>query len=82
MTLARVSSYCAWGLLSVVFAFAYYQGADFASTKDSATVWGGVIGLTAFFAWLAVDEEEVDRDDEEDEDGADNIPPAEHVKQE
>ena len=43
---------------SVVFAAAAYQGAEFASTKPSATAWGGVIGFAAFLAWLAVDEEE------------------------
>ena len=51
----------AWLLLSAVFAAAYVQGTEFAATKDSASGWGGVIGLSAFFAWLAVDydEEEV-----------------------
>ena len=61
-------------MLALVFAAAGCQGADFASTKPTATVWGGVIGLAAFFAWLAVDEEEAtsdvhdDEDDDEDDD--------------
>ena len=58
---STLASAVAWLLLSAVFAAAYVQGTEFAATKDSASVWGGVIGLSAFFAWLAVDydEEEV-----------------------
>ena len=57
-SLAKLANYGSWSLLSVVFAAAAYQGAEFASTKPSATAWGGVIGFAAFLAWLAVDEEE------------------------
>lgn len=79
------SRYTSWLLLGFVFAAAGYQGADFASTKPVATVWGGVIGLAAFFAWLAVDEEEIagyeedgDYDDEDytDDDDDDGSPGA------
>jgi hypothetical protein len=45
-------------VLGVVFAAALWQGSDFASTKDSSTLWGASLGLAAFFAWLAVDVEE------------------------
>ena len=62
--LARYAFYTAWGLITVVFACAYWQGADFASTKDSATVWGAIIGLAAFFAWLAVDDDEAEKEGE------------------
>ena len=56
----RSPPYCAPQICNrlVVFAAAAYQGAEFASTKPSATAWGGVIGFAAFLAWLAVDEEE------------------------
>ena len=73
--LARFSNYAAWMLLAAAFAAAYWQGSEFASTKDTATVWGVVIGFAAYFAWLAVDLEEEakvkgvephdDQDDEE-----------------
>ena len=56
---------CAWGTLAVVFVAAYWQGAAFASTKESATVWGGVLGLAAFFAWLAADADEEGEGEEE-----------------
>ena len=46
-----------WTLLFGIFAVAIYQGADFARTKETATVWGCVIGLAAALAWLAVDAE-------------------------
>ena len=69
--LARAAHLCAWSLLCAVFAAAAYQGSEFASTKPSATAWGGVIGLAAFCAWLAVDEDEAaseeDVEDEESE---------------
>lgn len=57
-TLSRFFSAAAWLLLLAVFGAAYVQGAEFAATKESASAWGVVIGLSAFFAWLAVDENE------------------------
>lgn len=69
--LARVSFWCAWALLGLVFACAYVQGAAFAATKDSATVWGALIGLAAFFAWLSVDEEDHDDGDDDGDDDDD-----------
>ena len=70
---STLASAVAWLLLSAVFAAAYVQGTEFAATKDSASVWGGVIGLSAFFAWLAVDydEEEVAEGSSEGEEGSD-----------
>ena len=71
MAVATFAFYAAWALLLGLFACAYVQGADFASTKDSATVFGCVIGLAAFFAWLAVeDDEEEDEDGQEENEGA------------
>jgi predicted NAD-dependent protein-ADP-ribosyltransferase YbiA (DUF1768 family) len=67
-TLAKLSFLAAWAILGVVFVVAYLQGPQFASTKDTATVWGALIGLAAFFAWLAVDED--DEGTEEDEQDA------------
>ena len=64
---ASAAYYAAWGLLCLVFAAAYIQGAAFASSKESASVWGVVIGLAAFCAWLAVAAEEDAEEDEEDE---------------
>ena len=63
----------AWAVLAAVLVAAWWQGSDFASTKPTATFWGAVIGLAAFFAWLAVDlpddkDEEADGDSEEEED--------------
>ena len=58
--LETASFYVAWGLLLFVFACAYVQGADFASDKQSATVFGCVIGLAAFFSWLAVEDDPED----------------------
>ena len=68
LTLPTFSFYAAWTLLLGLFACAYVQGADFASTKESATVFGCVIGLAAFFSWLAVEDDDEDGDDEDDED--------------
>ena len=48
----RFSFYASWGILLVLFVCAYVQGPDFASTKESATVFGCAIGVTAFFSWL------------------------------
>lgn len=62
---ALLSSHASWAILGVVFAAAIWQGADFASTKPAATAWGAVIGLAAFFAWLAVDVEEYEQEAEE-----------------
>ena len=73
--IASASTYAhvaAWSVIGLVFAAAAVQGSDFASTKQSASIWGGVIGLAAFFAWLAVDEEEggdYEESDTDDEDG-------------
>ena len=67
--LGRLSHYAAWALLVLVFASAYAQGADFASTKGTATAWGGVIGLAAYFAWLAVDEAEAQEEEAAQEGG-------------
>ena len=62
---SSVSVVAAWSTLCVVFACAWVYGNEFASTKESATVWGGVIGLAAFFAWLAVLEDDAaDHDDD------------------
>lgn len=55
---SRLSSWASWLLIGTVFAGAFIQGSDFASTKDTATVWGAVIGFAAYFAWLAVDLDE------------------------
>ncbi len=69
LTLPTFSFYAAWTLLLGLFACAYVQGAEFASTKETATVFGCVIGLAAFFSWLAVeDDDEDDEDNEDDED--------------
>lgn len=57
-------AYLAWTLLAIVFAAAYASGSNFASTKDSATLWGALIGVAAFLAWLAVDMGESDVDGE------------------
>ena len=62
--LSRLASGASWLLLGATFACAYLQGSMFASTKDSATVWGVVIGFAAYFAWLAVDLDEETRADE------------------
>jgi hypothetical protein len=69
LTLPTFSFYAAWTLLLGLFACAYVQGAEFASTKETATVFGCVIGLAAFFSWLAVEDD--DEDDEDDEDVGD-----------
>ena len=61
-SIANASSVLAWSLLAVIFAAALWHRTDFASTKDTATAWGAIIGLAAFFAWLAVDIEEEDDD--------------------
>ena len=50
----------AWATLAIVYAAAYALGSEFASSKNSATVFGCVIGLAAFFAWLGVEEEEAE----------------------
>ena len=71
--LARAFHYGAWALLGLVFAAAAFQGADFASHKFSASLWGGIIGLAAFLAFLAVDEEEAGEDVDDDEDGEDDV---------
>ena len=70
---STLASAVAWLLLSAVFAAAYVQGTECAATKDSASVWGGVIGLSAGFAGLAVDydEEEVAEGSSEGEEGSD-----------
>lgn len=60
LRLETASFYVAWGLLLFVFACAYVQGAEFASDKQSATVFGCVIGLAAFFSWLAVEDDPED----------------------
>ena len=77
-TLAKLSFCASWGILGVVFCVAYLQGAQFASTKETATVWGALIGLAAFFAWLAVDEDDADADEEEEQ----RANQAEHMKKE
>ena len=69
---ATYAHIAAWTLIGLVFAAAFVQGSDFASTKPVASFWGGVIGLSAFFAWLAIDEEDgpdYSGSDTEDEDG-------------
>jgi hypothetical protein len=76
----RGAQWGAWLLLGLVFAAALYQGADFGATKPAASAWGAVIGLAAFLAWLAVDEEEACEldeggggdDDDDDNDGDDD----------
>ena len=73
LTLPTFSFYAAWTLLVGLFACAYVQGAEFASTKETATVFGCVIGLAAFFSWLAVEDDDCEEDEEdEDESGTDN----------
>ena len=73
LTLPTFSFYAAWTLLLGLFACAYVQGAEFASTKETATVFGCVIGLAAFFSWLAVEDDDCEEDEEdEDESGTDN----------
>ena len=67
LTLPTFSFYAAWTLLLGLFACAYVQGAEFASTKETATVFGCVIGLAAFFSWLAVEDDDEDDEDDEDE---------------
>mmetsp|Transcript_11729 Transcript_11729/g.27091 ORF Transcript_11729/g.27091 Transcript_11729/m.27091 type:complete len:101 (+) Transcript_11729:869-1171(+) len=52
------STILAWAILLLVFAAAWLQGAEFASTKDEATVFGAAIGLAAFFAWLGVEDDD------------------------
>jgi len=72
--LGRVSFFCAWGVLAIVFAAAYVQGFEFASDKSSATVWGGAIGLSAFFAWIAVvEEDEATECEEAEQDSAEGV---------
>ncbi len=53
----RASLYVAWALLLGVFACAYAQGKEFAATKNTATAFGCVIGLAAFFGWLGVEDD-------------------------
>ena len=73
LTLPTFSFYAAWTLLVGLFACAYVQGSEFASTKETATVFGCVIGLAAFFSWLAVEDDDYEEDEEdEDESGTDN----------
>ena len=67
LTLPTFSFYAAWTLLLGLFACAYVQGPEFASTKNTATVFGCVIGLAAFFSWLAVEDDEDEDEDEEDD---------------
>ena len=67
----RFSFYASWGILLVLFVCAYVQGPDFASTKESSTVFGCAIGVAAFFSWLAVEDDE---DDDEDEDWEEPAP--------
>ena len=55
----RFSFYASWGILLVLFVCAYVQGPDFASTKESSTVFGCAIGVAAFFSWLAVVNDEM-----------------------
>ena len=82
VTAARTSQGVAWLLLGVIAVAAAVQGSDFASTKPTATAWGALIGVAAFFGWLAVDIEEeasgADEDDawpgeEEDDDDDDEV---------
>ena len=56
--LSAAFSAFAWCLLGGTFAFAIAQGADFASSRETATAWGAVVGLGAFCAWLSVDLDE------------------------
>jgi len=56
------SNAVAWLLLALVLSVAAFQGAAFASTKHTATVWGGVIGLAAFFIWIAAEADINERD--------------------
>lgn len=59
----RTYQLAAWALLGVVFVAAYAQGPEFASTKETATAFGALIGLASFFAWLAVEEDEDEGED-------------------
>ena len=63
LSVANVSLAAAWSILCVVFTCAYVHGKEFAANKESATAWGGVIGLAAFFAWLAVEDDESECDE-------------------
>ena len=58
MLTPRTYQLAAWAVLALVFVASYAQGPDFASTKETATAFGALIGLASFFAWLAVEEEE------------------------
>ena len=60
---ANLSLALFWIIIAGIGAAAYLQGDQFASTKDSATVVGVFIGLAAFFAWVAVDEEPPELDE-------------------
>jgi len=81
LTLPTFSFYAAWLLLLGLFACAYVQGAEFASTKESATVFGCVIGLAAFFSWLAVEDDDEDDEDDEDDDDKSSVGNGATVKQ-
>ena len=59
----------AWLLLGFVFVCAYAQGKEFAATKDTATTFGCVIGLAAFFGWLGVEDDTDDEREGEGEEG-------------
>ena len=45
MPTPRTYQLAAWALLGLVFVAAYAQGPDFASTKETATAFGALIGL-------------------------------------
>ena len=66
----RVCLVVAWALLLGVFACACAQGNEFAATKDSATAFGCVIGLAAFFGWLGVEDDDDDESEGEEGGGA------------
>lgn len=58
LLLANLYKCSAWAITIAIFLFAFIQRDLFASCPESATLWGCAIGLAAFFAWLAVEEEE------------------------
>ena len=56
-TLSGACSVIAWAILAWVFVCACVQGKEYASSSESATVYGVALGLAATFAWLGVEEE-------------------------
>ncbi|KAL1519467.1 hypothetical protein AB1Y20_022987 [Prymnesium parvum] len=55
---ASRACFAAWGLLISAFTTAFCQGPRFANDKESALLWGSVIGLASFFAWLAIENDD------------------------